>query len=127
MQARFRGWTLTLAAVATLALTAAGCDGGQRAAASGRAAIERRAQAQVDSLDAQLAALRRHAARLGAEARARAEAKLVPLERRRDEVKRELAELGRLGDSAWARTRAALPAQLAGLDSLRRRVAEMEF
>jgi TolA-binding protein len=120
-----RPW-MSLLAVG-LALAAAGCDSAHRAARSGRAEIERRAEAQVDSLDAQLAAMRARIASLSTQARARAEAQLGPLERRRDEVKGELAELRALGDSAWARARVAMPRQMAGLDSLRQRIAEMEF
>jgi hypothetical protein len=71
--------------------------------------------------------MRSRVARLGAEARRRAEADLGLLERRRDEVKGELAELRRMGGAAWRRARAAMPRQMAGLDSLRRRVAELEF
>jgi hypothetical protein len=116
---------LVLAAGVTLA--AGGCGSGHQAYETGRAEFEQRAQAQLDSLDTQLAGMRGRLAALGEEARAEAEARIAPLERRRDEVKLELAELRRMGEATWRRARSTMEHSLAGLDSLRRRAGELDF
>lgn len=116
-------WTILLAAACVLA-AAWGCDSGRRVAEAGRAEFERQAQAQLDSLDVRIGELRGRAGELTDQARAELEERLGPLERRRDEVREELAELRRMGGEAWRRARAEVERQMAALDSLGERLGE---
>jgi outer membrane murein-binding lipoprotein Lpp len=113
------------AAIGVAALALAGCGGRPSEIDAERRQFEKRARVELDSLDVHIAELRARVARLDRRVKAEAEPELRRLERRRSEVRSELAELGRAGSAAWKRAEAAAEKSLAGLDSLWERAQKL--
>lgn len=87
-----------------------------------RAAVERKVQAELDELQAGIEHLRDRMDHLSTDARARAEASIADLERRKDEARKKLEEITVAGEATWERLRAGLESALDELQRLYKRV-----
>ncbi len=116
-------WIL-LGLLTVAACSGLGCGREQQKLEAERRRFVAQAQAELDSLDVETAALRTRLAAADVRVRREAERRLGPLAERRDEVRQEIAALRRSGRAAWRVARARVERGLAALDSLWRHAAD---